>query len=237
MVVKKKIKTKKEVKKAVSENTDLKFPVYNQSGETNKSVTLPSDIFGQKPNNVLLSQVTRVYLSNQKNSLAATKTRSEVAGGGRKPHPQKGTGRARAGSIRSPGRRGGGIIFGPQPTKTNLKLTKKMRQKALAVSLSDKTKDKSIVFVDKLDFKEPKTKKAESVLQKITPEIKKPIRLVLEGKEENSVKSFRNLKDIEISRPLDLNALDVLKSSGLIFTLEALEKLKQRFGMQNAKDN
>ena len=237
MPAKEETKIKKEAKKKPSEKNILKFPVFNQKGEKNKSVVLPKTIFGQKSNPVLLAQAVRVYLSNQKKSLAATKSRSEVTGGGRKPHRQKGTGRARAGSIRAPGRRGGGIIFGPQPAATNLKLTKKMRQKALAVSLSDKIKERSIIFIDKLDFKEPKTKKAQSILQKISPGVKRPIRLVLEGRDENSVKSFRNLEDIEISRPLDLNALDVLKSSGLIFTLEALEKLKQRFGEPDVKDN
>ena len=237
MPVGEKTKIKKEVKKKTLEKDVLKFPVFNQKGEKNKNVVLPKNIFGQKSNPALLAQAVRVYLSNQKKSLAATKTRSGVAGGGRKPHRQKGTGRARAGSIRAPGRRGGGVIFGPQPTNANLKLTKKMRQKALAVSLSDKMKEAAIIFVDKLDFKEPKTKKALTVVQKIAPGIKRPIRLVLEGRDENSVKSFRNLEDIEISRPLDLSALDVLKSSGLIFTLEALEKLKQRFGESNAKNN
>jgi large subunit ribosomal protein L4 len=239
MIANAKKSTKKEGKKAKKEktNTGLSAPLYNQKGEVIKKVKLPENIFGQKPNPVLISQAVRVYSSKQKPQLASTKTRSQVRGGGRKPHRQKGTGRARAGTIRAPGRVGGGVVFGPHPTVSELKLNKKTRQKALSVSLSDKTKTGGLILIDEFTMKEPKTKKAIEILKKITPEIKGPIRLVLDGEDNNVVKSFRNIKGIEISRVLDLNMLNVLKSSGLIFTLEALEGIKKRFGETNVKSN
>ncbi|OGY21955.1 MAG: 50S ribosomal protein L4 [Candidatus Woykebacteria bacterium GWB1_45_5] len=204
-------------------------PLYNQKGEVIKKISLPKEIFGQKTNPKLLAQAARVYLARQKAKTASTKTRSQVAGGGRKPHRQKGTGRARAGSIRSPLWRGGGVTFGPRPRSTSLGLVKKMRAKALAVALSGKLVEKTITVVDKLEFKEPKTKKALEFLGKSPLKEKRRILLVLADKNEVVIKSFRNLQEVGITRALDLNTLDVLKFSGLIFTLEAIDKLKGRF--------
>lgn len=210
--------------------------LYNQKGEKLKSISLPENIFGQKANNTLVATAIRVYLANKKANLASTKVRSEVSGGGRKPHRQKGTGRARAGSTRSPGRRGGGIVFGPKPSETKLKLTKKMKQRALISVLSDKYRENSIILLDKLDFKEPKTKKAVSLIDKIAGN-RRSKRLVLDEKNEVVLKSFRNLQGVDISLAIDLNPLNVVKSSGLIFTLAALEKLRARLGENNDKSN
>ena len=234
MVAKKEVK-KKTVRRS---NVDgLSVPLYNQKGEVLKKISLPKEIFGQKPNPLLLSQVVRVYLSRKKLRTASTKTRAEVAGGGRKPWRQKGTGRARAGSIRSPIWRGGGVVFGPKPVDKELNLPKKMRQKSLVVALSDKYTEKAIAVVDRLEFRQPKTKKAQEFLEKIPIEQSKPTLLVLDDKNEATVKSFRNIGRVEISRALDLNTLDVLKFSGLIFTLAALEKLKERFGGSYGQTN
>ena len=227
-----KTEVKRSVKTKAKKKVASKFtaPLYNQKGELLKKINLPEKIFGQKPDQKLLAIATRVYLSNQKPSLAVTKTRAAVAGGGAKPWRQKGTGRARAGSIRSPGRRGGGVVFGPvAPRARSLKLTKKMRQKALAAALSEKLADSSIILIDKFGFREPKTKKADEFLKKIGVENKKKINLVLNDKEPVVEKSFRNLPGVWLSRAVDLNAASVLKFSGLIFTLDSLEKLKERF--------
>jgi len=232
MVKKSKTTTKTGAKKVVAKRTkvdQLSTPLYSQKGEVIKKIGLPKEIFGQKSNPVLLSQAVRVYLARKNTPTASTKTRAEVSGGGRKPYRQKGTGRARAGSIRSPIWRGGGIIFGPKPAGKKLTLPKKIRQKALAVALSDKYKEKSVVVVDKLEFKEPKTKKAQEFLKRLPIEQTKPTLLVLGDKTQTTVKSFRNIARVKISRVLDLNTLDVLKFSDLIFTLPALEKLKERF--------
>jgi len=224
---KKKVTKIRKIQKPKEER--LSIPLYNQKGEVAGRISLPKEIFGQKPNRSLLSQAARVYLDRQKPPTASTKTRAEVAGGGRKPYRQKGTGRARAGSIRSPLWRGGGIIFGPKPLSAPRQLPKKMRQKALATALSEKLTEKSLTIVDKLDFKEPKTKKAADFLAKNPLREKKKILLVLADKTEATVKSFRNLQKVEITRALDLNTLEVLKFPGLIFTLEAVDKLKGRW--------
>jgi len=225
--------TKKETKRKITrrkKDDRLSVPLYSQKGEVIKSISLPKEIFGQKPNPPLLSQVVRAYLSRKKPPTASTKTRAEVAGGGRKPWRQKGTGRARAGSIRSPIWRGGGVVFGPKPIGKELTLPKKLRQKALAVALSGKYTEKAVTVVDKLEFSQPKTKKAQEFLKKMPIEQEKPVLLVLEERKPTTVKSFRNIEKVEVSRALDLNSLDVLKFAGLIFTQEALEKLKERFG-------
>ncbi len=227
-------KTKEDSKKEkIKKDTKLSVPLYNQKGELIKKISLPDNIFGQNINPKTVPQVIRVYLANQKEKLASTKTRSEVTGGGRKPWRQKGTGRARAGSIRAPGRRGGGIIFGPKAIKKELKLTKKIKQKALVGLLSEKLSG-NLVVVEKFDYKEPKTKKATLLINKVDLKDKRSLLLVLEEKNSVTIKSFRNIKNIHTTLAVDLNALDVLKSSGLIFTLGSIEKLKERVGGANA---
>lgn len=229
-------KTQKPKVTVKAKATKILAPLYNQKGEKLRSISLPENIFGQKANNTLVAMALRVYLANKKANLASTKVRSEVSGGGRKPHRQKGTGKARAGSTRSPGRRGGGIVFGPKPRDTKLKLNKKMRQKALILTLSDKHREDSIAILDKLNFKEPKTKKADLIIKKITGD-KRSSRIVVEEKNPTILKSFRNLRGVDISLAVDLNPLNVLQSSSLIFTQAALEKLKNRFGENSDESN
>jgi large subunit ribosomal protein L4 len=221
---------KKETKKI---EKGLKASVFNKEGEATKSVFLPKEIFGQKANKALLAQVIRVYLANKKPATASTKTRAEVAGGGRKPYRQKGTGRARAGSIRAAGRRGGGIVFGPRSERAELKVPKKMRQKAFSIALSDRFTEGNLFFADNLEFKEPRTKSALKFINKLPLKQKDKTLLVLGAESANTVKSFRNLENIEIKKIQDLNMLDLLKSKNSIFTLPALEKLKERFDYGN----
>lgn len=225
-------KAKKDVSTTKKAVDNLSVPVFNQKGEKLKTIKLPSEIFGQKSNPNLISMASRIYLANQKQKTSSSKTRAEVSGGGRKPYRQKGTGRARAGSIRSGGRVGGGVIFGPRPNETELKLPKKMKLKALATVLSDKLKEAKVYFVDKISFKEPKTKKASEFISLITKD-KRSALVVLESPTSELVKSFRNIDRTGTTLAVDLNALDVVKFSRLIFTLDALEKLKGRFGDKN----
>ena len=220
---------RESVKKATVKETQLTLPVYNKKGEEVDKVSLPNEIFGQKENQALITQAIRVYLAKQKPTLASTKTRSQVRGGGRKPWRQKGTGRARAGTIRAPHWRGGGVVFGPSPKLSTLVLPKKMRQKALAVALSDKYSEKALVIIDKIDFKEPRTKLAVEMLAQTPLKTKRNILVVLNSEGTAAVKSLRNIENITLTKTLDLNALFVLKCSGLIFTLGSLEKLKERF--------
>jgi large subunit ribosomal protein L4 len=229
----KKEKTKKETPKAKKKG--LEAPLYDREGKVVGKVVLSEEIFNQKSNDKLVAQAARIYLSNQKPKTASTKTRAEISGGGRKPHRQKGTGRARVGSIRVPQWRGGGVVFGPRPTSSLLSLPKKVRQKALCIALSSKYSQNSLIFIEKLSLKEPKTKKASEILTKLPLKNKKRVLLILEKPEEPVIKSFRNLKGLEINRALDLNVLNVLKSSGLIFTLPALQSLQERFKYEPKK--
>lgn len=230
-------KPMRQAKKKLEAEKGLKTPVFNKEGEIKKSIYLPKEIFGQKANKKLVAQVIRVYLSNQKPSTASTKTRAEIAGGGRKPYRQKGTGRARAGSIRAAGRRGGGIVFGPNVEGSLLKAPKKMRQKAFSIALSDKYAEEDLIFMDDLEFKHPKTKIAAKVLSKLPLKQNRRVLLVLEDKGETISKSFRNLKNIEIKKIEDLNILDLLRSGSSIFTLAALEKLKKRLNYGSKQSN
>lgn len=231
-LVKKHPKVSREKKK-----NPYTITVYNKEGKAVDSASLPKEIFGEKENKNLISLAARVYLDHEKVSTASTKTRTEVSGGGRKPWRQKGTGRARAGSTRSPIWRGGGIVFGPKPRNTTLRLPKKMKKRALATVLSGKFSESAIVIVDKLGLREAKTKKAIRVLEKLPTVNKKNILIILENENQETIKSFRNLENVKITKAVDLSTLDVLKSSSLIFTLVALERLKGRFDYGNSQNN
>ncbi len=219
--------TKKQIEKPVKKSDGFILSVLNKSAEASGKIALPKEIFGQKLNLPLLAQAARVYLDNQKPSTASVKTRAEVSGGGRKPWRQKGTGRARVGSIRVPNWRGGGVVFGPTNDKRKLYLPEKMRRKALSVALSDRFKENAIVVFEKFDFKQ--TKEAARLLDKTPIKEKKNLLIVLESGDQKSTKALRNIKNLKMVRGLDLNSLDVVESSGLILTLNSLEELKNRF--------
>ena len=146
----------------------IKVKVYNQKGEETGEEKLSDKVFGIKVNETLVHQAMVAQMSNERQVLAHTKDRSEVRGGGRKPHPQKGTGRARAGSTRSPIWKGGGVTFGPRSERNYKKnLNKKMRQKALFMVLSDKVENKNLLLLDKLEVKEYKSKNADEMINKL----------------------------------------------------------------------
>ena len=230
-----KTKTKKQIGVGTKKKeADFKLSVYSKEGKIIGKFTPQRDVFGRKPNDQLISQAIRVYQDYKSKSLASTKSRSEVSGGGRKPWRQKGTGRARAGTIRAPQWRGGGVVFGPTPSKSVLGLTKKMRKAALSVALSSKYKNGDITLMDKISFKEPKTKKALEILEKLPINNKRNILLILDSEGQETKKSFRNLGNIKITKALDLNVFDVVKSAGLIFTLDSIKKLEERFVNEKA---
>ena len=210
----------------------MEAKIYNKTGKETGSIKLPEAIFGLPWNAAverLVHQVAVSMTGNERVPVAHAKMRGEVSGTGKKPWRQKGTGRARAGTIRAPHWRGGGVVFGPSPKLSTLVLPKKMRQKALAVALSDKYSEKALVIIDKIDFKEPRTKLAVEMLAQTPLKTKRNILVVLNSEGTAAVKSLRNIENITLTKTLDLNALFVLKCSGLIFTLGSLEKLKERF--------
>ncbi len=213
----------------------MELKVYNQEGKETGKIKLPEKVFGLPWNPDLVHQVMVSMMANQRKGTAHAKTRAEVRGGGRKPWRQKGTGRARHGSIRSPLWRGGGATFGPTKEKNYFKkINKKMKIKALFVALSRKAKDNEILVIDELKINAPKTKEAASIIkalskiegfEKITAR-KKDALFLLPGKNEIIARGFRNLPNAEIIETRNLNLLDVLKHKHLVFTKEAINTFK-----------
>lgn len=211
----------------------LEIQLYNQEGEKIKTITLPKELFGLDFNPDLVHQVVRTQMANRRQPIAHTKDRGEVKGGGRKPWPQKGTGRARHGSIRSPIWRKGGITFGPRKERVyQQKINKKMKRKALAMVLSAKLKDGEIIVLDKLVLKSPKTKIISGLFRKLGI-LGKSILLSLskekEGVKKEIILSARNIKKLKLLPAADLNALDLLSSKYLVLTKAGIDELKKLY--------
>lgn len=212
----------------------MKVKMYNQQGESVGQAELPADIFGLKMNSDLVHQAVTVQTANSRKVLAHTKDRSEVRGGGKKPWKQKGTGRARHGSIRSPLWRGGGITFGPTKERAFArKISKKMKTKALLMVLSSKVKDEELVLLDKLEFAEAKTKKMAEMLKnlkaKLNKDFNKGTLIVLAGSDQLIVRAARNIPKVRTIRADCLNILDVLSRKYLILPQEAIKVIKKTF--------
>ena len=220
----KEVTVKKTAKKAQGESSRLLAPVFDIAGRRLGQVTLPKETFGGKINEELMAQAVRVYFANRHPKMASAKTRSEVRGGGRKPHRQKGTGRARAGSIRSPLWVGGGITFGPKPNDKKLKLSKKMKKRALVAALSQKAKVGEILVVSNLEKLAPKTKMAVGLLKKLKVDGK--TLLVLEQNKANIKLAMRNIPDVNVDLAASLNAYEVLSHKNLMFEKTAIAKFQ-----------
>lgn len=204
--------------------TKLSIPVYSLTGRSAGTLALPKEIFGKEVNKQLLAQAVRVYQTNQKVFTASTKTRGEVEGSTAKIYRQKGTGRARHGSIRAPIFVGGGIVFGPTPRKVRLSLPQKMKKAALVSALSDKANAKSIVGLTGVDKASGKTKEIVKLLDKL--KIKNAL-IVTHEKKDNIVRAVRNISDINVLPVNLLNAYEILKHRVLLLTKEAVERLKK----------
>lgn len=205
----------------------MKLDVYTQQGEKLKiKASLDEDIFGVAPNKDLLAQYVRVKRANQRQGTAKVKTRAEVRGGGRKPWRQKGTGRARHGSIRSPLWVGGGRAHGPKPKDWSLKMPAKMKNAALAAALSSKRQSGDLLLLNKLELTEVKTQSLVKILSKLP--VKDKILLVLGGVDRNVVLSARNIPGVRTVPAKDLNAYEVLDTKTLVLTKEALKVLQER---------
>ncbi|OGD92565.1 50S ribosomal protein L4 [Candidatus Curtissbacteria bacterium RIFCSPHIGHO2_01_FULL_41_44] len=206
----------------------LAAQVFDTQGRVQGTINLPKEIFGQTPNQNLLAQAVRVYFANQSGHFANTKTRSEVRGGGRKPHRQKGTGRARAGSIRSPLWVGGGKAFGPHYREVKLSLPKKMKHKALIHSLSLKFKSGHIKVIQNIEKIEPKTKIIANLLLKLRA--KGDTLLVLSANPpaggKNVKLASRNISQVSVETAQNLNANIVLKNNQLLISKEAVSSFQ-----------
>ncbi|MFA5051020.1 MAG: 50S ribosomal protein L4 [Patescibacteria group bacterium] len=211
--------------------------IYNQNAEKIGEEKLNSHIFGVKANKSLIHQVVVAQLANRRGAYSHTKTRGQVRGGGKKPWAQKGTGRARVGSIRSPLWRGGGIIFGPTNERNfSLKVNKKVKRQALLMCLSDKVLENKLFVLDKLEIPEIKTKVFVQILQKFFPFAKKlKVIICLEDKNETAMKSARNIKGVKIMPVTNLNVYDLLSNENLFITLAGLKTIETRLKLKNKK--
>ena len=199
--------------------------VYNVEGKKVSTVDLKEEVFGIEPNEAVVHSVLVNYLANQRQGTQNTKTRAEVRGGGRKPWRQKGTGRARQGSIRAPQWIKGGIALGPKPRSYKYTVNKKERRLAIKSLLSSKVLENELTVVDALKFDEIKTKQMVNALTKLKLEGKTLI--VLPEKNENVQKSARNIKNVKTLQVNTINVYDLLKYKNLVITLDTVKKLEE----------
>ena len=200
----------------------METKLLNTKGQEVGKVNLPESLFGVKPNPTFLHEVITAFLSNQRSGTADVKTRAEVSGTGKKPWKQKGTGRARHGSMRSPIWRHGGVAFGPTPRSFRIDLPAAKRRLALAQALTSKYTSDNVLVLEKFDLKDAKTKAVAEVLKTLEAG-KKP--LLVTSKDAKLDLASRNIAGLNKMVPTDLNAYVVLNSTKVIFTKEAIEKL------------
>lgn len=206
----------------------MNVKVYNQDGAEIGTIELKPEIFDLDPNEALVHQYVVNYLARQRQGTAKTKTRKEVSGGGKKPWKQKGTGRARAGTIRSPLWRGGGVVHGPLPRDYGSKLPKQMKRLAIQSVLSDKARTNAIKIVDQIALAEIKTKSLVGVLGRLNL-IGKKCLILDEGRNQQLELSCRNLPNTEYRRAALMNGYEVLNSDVVVFTKAGLAKVQEVF--------
>jgi large subunit ribosomal protein L4 len=195
---------------------DVKAPLYRSDGTASGEIKLDPEVFGIEPNLDVLHQVVTAQLAAARAGTASTKTRGEVRGGGRKPWRQKGLGRARHGSIRSPQWSGGGVAHGPKPRDYTQRTPKKMKRLALRSALSARASEQAIKVVEEIDWAAPKTRQAAGLLQAMS--VTGNTVLVVSQLDNVAGKSFRNLADVKVIEPGHLTPYDVLWSDNVIFT-------------------
>lgn len=205
-----------------------KVAVYTSANEQVGDIELSEAVFGVEVNGGLLHQAVRMQLAAQRLGTHATKTRGQVRGGGRKPWKQKGTGRARAGSTRSPLWVGGGVVFGPQPRSYAFRMPRKQRRLAIKCALSDKVQTGDLIILESLGFEAPKTKSFVKLLHDFA--IEKKALFITEGYEENVDKSSRNLQGIKTIHTGGLNVYDILNSDKLFITKDAVARIEEVLG-------
>jgi len=199
----------------------MKLSVYDMQG---KKVEEVDSLFGGRVNTALVSQAVKMYLANQRCGLAQTKTRGEVSGGGKKPWKQKGTGRARAGSIRSPLWKGGGVVFGPRPRDYSYTIHRKAKKAALQSAILSKLQDNEVILIDKLEFDSPSTKKMANLLKSLG--IRESCLIVIPELNETIWKSSRNIYNLKVRVASDLNAYEVVKYKRLLIVKDVLDNIK-----------
>ena len=203
-----------------------KIDVYNIEGKKVSDIELADSVFGIEPNENIVHAVLVNYLANQRQGTQSTKTRAEVRGGGKKPWRQKGTGRARQGSIRAPHYRHGGIVFGPVPRDYSKKMNKKEKKLALKSALSYKVLDKELVVVSTIEFETNKTKEMVNLLEGLNLTNHKVLVCVKELT-DNVCLAARNLANVKVVLPSEINTFDLISSDNLLIEEEALTALEE----------
>ncbi|HBH46526.1 MAG: 50S ribosomal protein L4 [Candidatus Jacksonbacteria bacterium RIFOXYC2_FULL_44_29] len=205
----------------------MNLPIYNIEGHETGKISLNPKIFGVKTKSWILHQVIVAQQANSRVNVAHTKTRGEVRGGGKKPWKQKGTGRARHGSIRSPLWRGGGITFGPLNTRNfKIKVNQKVKTQALMMALSEKVNEKALIILEQLSFDVIKTKNIVDLFKNLKINDKK-ILLSLPVKDDKIVKSARQIKKIKLTAADSLNVRELLWADTLLTTVKGVERIEK----------
>lgn len=202
-----------------------KLSVLNIKGDKVKDITLNELVFGITPNDAVLYDAITLARNSQRQGTHSTKTRSEVSGGGRKPWKQKGTGRARQGSTRSPQWPGGGIVFGPKPRSYDKKMNRKERRLAIKSALSYKVLDNEMVVVDNFNLESNKTKDAINALNNL--KIKGSTVIVVDELTENTILATRNLDNIVLLEASEINVLDIVAANNMIITEQAVKAIEE----------
>ena len=199
--------------------------LFKQDGSQNGTIELNADIFGIEPNENAEYEAILRQRASMRQGTHAVKNRSAVRGGGKKPWRQKGTGRARQGSIRAPQFRGGGIVFGPTPRSYNFNLPRKVRQLAIKSALSQKVADEKFVVVESINFDAPKTKEFASVMNNL--KVSEKVLVVVSDEDKNAALSGRNLVNATVVTPAGVNILNVVDSQKIVITKSALSQVEE----------
>jgi large subunit ribosomal protein L4 len=214
---------------------EVKAPLYAADGKSKGTVNLDPEMFGIEPNLAVLHQVVTAQLAAKRAGSASTKTRAEVRGGGAKPWRQKGLGRARHGSIRSPIWVGGGVAHGPKPRDYAQRTPKKMKKLALRSALSARASEEAVLVIDSIDWTEPKTRQAKALLAAVGADTKTLV--VLNRTDTIAAKSFRNLPDVRVVEPGHVTAYDVLAADRVMFTNHTVSAVGETNGGYAVSDS
>jgi len=199
-----------------------KVTLFKQDGSEAGDFELNASVFGIEPNKHVLNEAVLMQRASLRQGTHAVKNRSAVRGGGRKPWRQKGTGRARQGSIRAPHWVGGGVVFGPTPRSYSYRLPKKVRRLAIKSALSTKTQENNVIVVDDIQFEKPKTKEFVKMLEAL--EVDNKVLLIIAEQDENIIRSANNLPSVKVITVNQINVLDVLLHDKIILTKDAAEE-------------
>ncbi|MBF0748219.1 50S ribosomal protein L4 [Mammaliicoccus lentus] len=204
------------------------FDVLKVDGSKSGSIELNDSVFGIEPNQHVLFEAVNLQRASLRQGTHAVKNRSAVRGGGRKPWKQKGTGRARQGTIRAPQWRGGGIVFGPTPRSYSYKMPKKMRRLALRSALSAKVNDNELAVLEAFNFDAPKTKELKNVMSNL--ELSKKVLFIVDALDNNVELSARNIPSVKVIDAQSLNVLDILDANKVVITKAAVDKVEEVLG-------